>query len=96
MHCLTDIEFLITVSSQGELSCNGHEVCVFDFLTGTSTKYVPQHKAPEAFGLGGHGVADYHLIDAFVTAVAVSCCLFFYYLIYSYLCFVSLIIVLNI
>lgn len=60
------------MSYQGELSCNGHEVRVFDFLTKTSTKHKPQHEAPMAFGLGGHGVADYHLIDAFVNAVAVS------------------------
>lgn len=56
--------------SKGELSCNGHEVRVFDFLTQTSTKHKPQHKAPVEFGLGGHGVADYHLIDAFINAIA--------------------------
>lgn len=43
---------------------------MFDFLTQTSTKHMPQHKAPVEFGLGGHGVADYHLIDAFVNAIA--------------------------
>lgn len=73
-HQLVHVKFVSNVSYQGELTCNGHEVRVFDFLTKTSTKHMSQHKAPEAFGLGGHGVADYHLIDAFVNAVAVSCC----------------------
>ena len=61
-----------TVSSQGELSYNGHEVRVFDFLTETATKHVAHNNAPKHFGLSGHGGADYHLMDAFISAVAVS------------------------
>lgn len=76
-HYLIDVEFIINVSSQGELSCNGREVRVFDFLTETSTEHMLQHKAPVAFGLEGHGVADYHLVDAFVNAIAVSYFFFF-------------------
>lgn len=79
MHYFINAEFIINVSSQGELSCNGREVHVFDFLTKTSTKHMPQHKAPVAFGLEGHGVADYHLIDAFVNAVAVSFVVVFFF-----------------
>lgn len=88
MHYLIDVQLIINVSSQGELSCNGHEVRVFDFLTETSTRHVAQHKAPVAFGLGGHGVADYHLIDSFVNAIAVSCWFSPIYLLitYSYFC----------
>lgn len=63
---------MLTVCTQGELSYNGHEVRVFDFLTQTSTTYRVQKNAPAGFGLDGHGRADYHLIDAFISAVAVS------------------------
>lgn len=52
---------------------------MFDFLTQTSTKHKPQHKAPVEFGLGGHGVADYHLIDAFINAVAVSYFIYYFF-----------------
>ncbi len=58
--------------SQGELSYDGHEVRVFDFLTQRSTKHVAQNNAPKDFGMTGHGGADYHLMNAFISAVAVS------------------------
>lgn len=57
---------------QGELSCDGHQIRVFDFLTQKSTKITASREAPGHFGKGGHGAADYHLIDAFISAVAVS------------------------
>ncbi|KAF7209510.1 putative oxidoreductase YteT [Nothobranchius furzeri] len=56
--------------SMGELSCNGHEITVFDFLTQRSTKHTASSDAPTHFGLSGHGGADYHLINAFISAVA--------------------------
>lgn len=60
------------MSSQGELSYNGHEVRVFDFLTQRSTKHTANNNTPKCFGMSGHGGADYHLMDVFVSAVAVS------------------------
>ncbi|KAM7404477.1 hypothetical protein PAMP_011821 [Pampus punctatissimus] len=57
--------------SKGELSCDGHEIRVFDFLTQKSTTHTAQSNTPRHFGMSGHGGADYHLIDAFISAVAV-------------------------
>ncbi|GAA6220035.1 uncharacterized protein LOC108891663 [Lates japonicus] len=56
--------------SKGELSYDGHEVHVFDFLTQRSTKHTAKSNTPTHFGMGGHGGADYHLMDAFISAVA--------------------------
>uniref|UniRef100_A0A3B4VD71 Zgc:154075 n=1 Tax=Seriola dumerili TaxID=41447 RepID=A0A3B4VD71_SERDU len=56
--------------SKGELSYDGHEVRVFDFLTQRSTKHRPHSNTPWLFGMSGHGGADYHLMDAFISAVA--------------------------
>ncbi|XP_026853869.2 1-carboxy-3-chloro-3,4-dihydroxycyclo hexa-1,5-diene dehydrogenase [Electrophorus electricus] len=56
--------------SRGELSYNGHELRVFDFLTQTSTKYEVDMNVPGCFSKAGHGVADYHLVDSFISAVA--------------------------
>uniref|UniRef100_A0A3P8T6U4 Zgc:154075 n=1 Tax=Amphiprion percula TaxID=161767 RepID=A0A3P8T6U4_AMPPE len=56
--------------SKGELSYDGHEIRVFDFLTQRSTKHMADSKAHWAFGMTGHGDADYHLIHAFISAVA--------------------------
>ncbi|XP_067447872.1 putative oxidoreductase YteT isoform X1 [Thunnus thynnus] len=56
--------------SKGELSYDGHEIHVFDFLTQKSTKHTARNNAPEHFGMSGHGEADYHLIEAFISAVA--------------------------
>uniref|UniRef100_A0A8C2WPE0 Zgc:154075 n=1 Tax=Cyclopterus lumpus TaxID=8103 RepID=A0A8C2WPE0_CYCLU len=56
--------------SKGELSCDGHEVHVFDFLTKRSTKHKAHNDAPRHFGMSGHGGADYHLMGAFISAVA--------------------------
>ncbi|XP_028309815.1 uncharacterized protein LOC114467597 isoform X3 [Gouania willdenowi] len=56
--------------SKGELSYDGHDVHVFDFLSQQRTKHTPQCLAPKNFGMHGHGVADYHLTDAFISAVA--------------------------
>ncbi|XP_050953325.1 uncharacterized protein zgc:154075 isoform X2 [Labeo rohita] len=55
--------------SKGELSCNGDEINVFDFLTGKTTKHTADTRVPHNFGAGGHGAADYHLIDSFIAAV---------------------------
>ncbi|KAG7520904.1 hypothetical protein JOB18_038440 [Solea senegalensis] len=56
--------------SMGELSYNGHEVSVFDFVTQRTTKHTGLDNAPNHFGMSGHGGADYHLMDAFISAVA--------------------------
>lgn len=56
--------------SKGELSYDGNGVRVFDFLTRNSTRYNPRNDAPSHFGMNGHGGADYHLINAFISAVA--------------------------
>lgn len=63
---------VLNVLLQGELSYDGHEVRVFDFLTQISTRHKANNNAPKAFGMHGHGGADYHLMDAFISAVAVS------------------------
>ncbi|KAF7668628.1 hypothetical protein LDENG_00296240 [Lucifuga dentata] len=55
--------------SKGELSYNGHEVRVFDFLTQNSTKHTADDNSWH-FGMHGHGGADYHLMAAFISAVA--------------------------
>ncbi|KTG31726.1 hypothetical protein cypCar_00019703 [Cyprinus carpio] len=55
--------------SKGELSYNGYEIKVFDFLTRKTTKYTADMSVPGNFGTGGHGAADYHLIDSFIAAV---------------------------
>lgn len=57
---------------QGELTYDGREIKVFDFLTQTSMKHTVDLSVPGSFSKGGHGVADYHLVDAFISAVAVS------------------------
>ncbi|KAM3872412.1 putative oxidoreductase YteT [Diretmus argenteus] len=56
--------------SMGELSYDGHEISVFDFLTQKSTKHTAPSNTPGHFGMSGHGGADYHLMDAFISAVA--------------------------
>ncbi|XP_053173197.1 putative oxidoreductase YteT isoform X2 [Scomber japonicus] len=56
--------------SKGELSYDGHGIQVFDFLTQKSTKHTAHNNAPGHFGMSGHGGADYHLINAFISAVA--------------------------
>ncbi|XP_066528262.1 putative oxidoreductase YteT isoform X2 [Hoplias malabaricus] len=56
--------------SRGELTYSEKEINVFDFLTQITTKHVVQYNVPESFNKGGHGVADYHLVDAFISAVA--------------------------
>uniref|UniRef100_A0A8C2B526 Zgc:154075 n=1 Tax=Cyprinus carpio TaxID=7962 RepID=A0A8C2B526_CYPCA len=55
--------------SKGELSYDGYEIKVFDFLTRKTTKYTADMSVPGNFGTGGHGAADYHLIDSFIAAV---------------------------
>ncbi|XP_068607649.1 putative oxidoreductase YteT [Brachionichthys hirsutus] len=56
--------------SKGELSYDGDEIRVFDFLTHGATKYTPPADAHRHFGMTGHGGADYHLMEAFISAVA--------------------------
>ncbi|KAM9855729.1 putative oxidoreductase YteT [Aulostomus maculatus] len=56
--------------SKGELSYNGCEIRVFDFLTQKSTRHQTCNNPPKNFGMSGHGGADYHLMDAFISAVA--------------------------
>lgn len=56
--------------SKGELSYDGHEIRVFDFLSQRSTKHTADSKAHRTFSMTGHGGADYHLIHAFISAVA--------------------------
>ncbi|XP_015233210.1 PREDICTED: inositol 2-dehydrogenase-like isoform X2 [Cyprinodon variegatus] len=57
-------------SNQGELSYNGSEIRVFDFLTQRSTKHTASWEAAKHYGMSGHGGADYHLINTFISAVA--------------------------
>ncbi len=58
-------------SNKGELSYNGSEIKVFDFLTRKTTKHTADMSVPGKFGTGGHGAADYHLINSFIAAVKV-------------------------
>lgn len=55
--------------SKGELSYNGSEIKVFDFLTRKTTKHTADMSVPGKLGTGGHGAADYHLISSFIAAV---------------------------
>ncbi|TRY96640.1 hypothetical protein DNTS_024259 [Danionella cerebrum] len=55
--------------SKGELSCDGHEISVFDFLTNETTKHHADLTAPGNFAKGGHGIADFHLIHSFISAL---------------------------
>nr|XP_006642095.2 PREDICTED: uncharacterized protein LOC102682744 isoform X2 [Lepisosteus oculatus] len=57
--------------SKGELHCeDGSLVRVFDFLSRRTTEHKVDIGALEDLGLWGHGGADYHLIDGFISAVA--------------------------
>ncbi|MBN3307720.1 S45A1 protein, partial [Amia calva] len=57
--------------SKGELCWNGgSQVQVFDFLSQRTTQHNAESKVPGNFSLVGHGGADYHLIDSFISAVA--------------------------
>ncbi|XP_049437261.1 uncharacterized protein zgc:154075 isoform X3 [Epinephelus fuscoguttatus] len=56
--------------SKGELSYDSREIRVFDFLTQRSTTHTARNDAPKHFGIHGHSGADYHLMDAFISAVA--------------------------
>ncbi|XP_042348634.1 putative oxidoreductase YteT [Plectropomus leopardus] len=56
--------------SKGELTYGNHEIRVFDFLTQRSEKHTTRSDVPQGFGMTGHGGADYHLMDAFISAVA--------------------------
>lgn len=56
---------------KGELTYDGHEIKVFDFLTSKTTKQTADMNVPGNFSKGGHGSADYHLIDSFIAAVMV-------------------------
>lgn len=57
---------------QGELSYDGHQIHVFDFLTKMSTRHVGKDDIPKKFGMSCHAAGDYNLIRAFISAVAVS------------------------
>lgn len=59
------------VYHQGEMYCDGHEIRVFDFLTRRATKHTAPSDTPESFGMNGHRGADYKLMQAFISAVAV-------------------------
>ncbi|XP_028850811.1 uncharacterized protein LOC114798891 isoform X1 [Denticeps clupeoides] len=56
--------------SKGELTYDGNRIRVFDFLTKKTTLHSSESSAPESFAMAGHGNADYHLVDAFISAVA--------------------------
>ncbi|XP_056130573.1 putative oxidoreductase YteT isoform X2 [Lampris incognitus] len=56
--------------SKGELSYDGCQIRVIDFLTQKTTLHTAPSDAPGCFGMYGHGGADYHLMDAFISAVA--------------------------
>ncbi|KAM6977920.1 putative oxidoreductase YteT [Aplochiton taeniatus] len=55
--------------SKGELSCDGREIRVFDFLSQNATRHKVESLAPGAFGEGGHSSGDYNLVDSFLSAV---------------------------
>uniref|UniRef100_A0A3B3UMN4 Zgc:154075 n=1 Tax=Poecilia latipinna TaxID=48699 RepID=A0A3B3UMN4_9TELE len=56
--------------SKGEMSYDSKEICVFDFLTQRTTKHTASSEALKHYGMAGHGGADYHLMNAFISAVA--------------------------
>ena len=54
--------------TKGEITCDfSTPVRVFDFLTQQTTEHNVGHGAPGK--LGGHGGADFHLIDTFIKAI---------------------------
>ncbi|GCB64739.1 hypothetical protein scyTo_0007581, partial [Scyliorhinus torazame] len=57
--------------TEGELSSEGRDpVTVFDFLTKTKTEYPLDYSSMKETHLGGHGGADYYLMDSFIQAIA--------------------------
>ncbi|XP_018592016.2 uncharacterized protein LOC108924868 isoform X1 [Scleropages formosus] len=58
--------------SKGQVCYDQHGVRVFEFLTQRTTWLKADTRVSAGFGDGGHGVADYHLVDSFISAVAVS------------------------
>ncbi|XP_067873328.1 putative oxidoreductase YteT isoform X2 [Heterodontus francisci] len=57
--------------TKGELSSEGQNpVTGFDFLTQTKKEYLLDYSAVQHTHLGGHGGADYYLMDSFIQAVA--------------------------
>ncbi|XP_064153995.1 uncharacterized protein zgc:154075 [Anguilla rostrata] len=56
--------------SKGELHYDGHGIRVFDFLTQRATVHTAPSGVPGNFGMHGHGGADYHLLDTFISAVS--------------------------
>eukprot|EP00049_Salpingoeca_infusionum_P019410 m.361744 g.361744 ORF g.361744 m.361744 type:complete len:422 (+) comp19852_c0_seq1:203-1468(+) len=63
--CQRETTFFLT---EGQLRCFGDEIEAFSFKTGRK-KIIPCPTVHPA-GLGGHGGSDYHLMHAFVQAVA--------------------------
>ncbi|XP_057685854.1 uncharacterized protein zgc:154075 isoform X3 [Corythoichthys intestinalis] len=55
--------------SKGELSYTDDKIYVYNFLTQKTTKHVANTEGPALYGLHGHAQADYHLMDAFISAV---------------------------
>lgn len=55
--------------SKGELSCNGREIRVFDFLSQKATIHNVKPLVPGDFGKGGHSAGDSHLVDTFISAI---------------------------
>ncbi|XP_036389759.1 uncharacterized protein zgc:154075 [Megalops cyprinoides] len=60
----------VIYGSKGELSYDRDGVRVFDFLTQKAMEHTADSAVPAVFGMGGHGAADYHLVDTFISAVA--------------------------
>ncbi|KPP63995.1 hypothetical protein Z043_117701, partial [Scleropages formosus] len=56
--------------SKGQVCYDQHGVRVFEFLTQRTTWLKADTGVSAGFGDGGHGVADYHLVDSFISAVA--------------------------
>ena len=59
--------------TKGQLTCNDSQfIAQFDFLQKTTTTHDCAQVATEGqqYGMGGHGGADYHLMNNWVTAVA--------------------------
>ena len=55
----------------GEIECDGHHFKLFDFRSERYSEFRPC-KPAELTTMGGHGFADYHLMKAFVKAVALN------------------------
>lgn len=58
--------------TMGQIECTGHDFKLFDFRSERYSEFHQSYMPLELTTLRGHGFADYHLMKAFVKAVALN------------------------